>query len=73
MKTQTIAGIILITIGIMAFAYQGISYTSKKNVLDIGPIEMMADGTTTFQLPPMVGAVALLGGIVLLVVGKKNT
>ncbi|MCF8056741.1 MAG: DUF3185 domain-containing protein [Desulfocapsa sp.] len=73
MKTQTIAAIILIAIGIMAFAYQGISYTTKEKVIDIGPIEMTADSTKTFPLPPIVGAVALVGGIILLVVGKKNT
>jgi hypothetical protein len=72
MKTQTIAAIILIAIGIMAFAYQGISYTTKEKIIDIGPIEMTAENTKTFPLPPIVGAVALVGGIILLIVGKKN-
>jgi hypothetical protein len=72
MKTQTIAAIILIAIGIMAFVYQGISYTTKEKVIDIGPIELTADSTKTFPLPPIVGALALVGGIALLVVGKKN-
>jgi hypothetical protein len=72
MKVQTIAAIILIAIGIIAFAYQGISYTTKEKVIDIGPIEMTADSTKTLPLPPIVGAVALVGGIVLLVVGKKK-
>ncbi|AGF77557.1 hypothetical protein UWK_00983 [Desulfocapsa sulfexigens DSM 10523] len=72
MKTQTIVAIILISIGIMAFTYQGITYTSKEKVIDIGPIEMTTEKTKTFPLPPIVGAIALVGGIVLLVVGKKN-
>jgi len=72
MKTYTIAAIFLIAIGIMAFAYQGISYTTKEKVIDIGPIEMTADSTKTFPLPPIVGAIALAGGIILLVVGKKK-
>lgn len=72
MKTYTIAAIILIAIGIMAFAYQGITYTTREKVIDIGPIEMTAESTKTFPLPPVVGAVALVGGIILLVVGKKN-
>ena len=72
MKTYTMAAIILIAIGIMAFAYQGITYTTREKVIDIGPIEMTAESTKTFPLPPVVGAVALVGGIILLVVGKKN-
>ena len=49
MKTQTIAAIILIAIGIVAFAYQGITYTTKEKVIDIGPIEMTADSTENFS------------------------
>ena len=72
MKTHTLAAIILIAIGIVAFAYQGITYTTREKVIDIGPIQMSADKTRTIPLPPIVGAVALVGGIVLLVVGKKK-
>jgi hypothetical protein len=72
MKTYTIAAIILIAIGLVAFAYQGITYTTKEKVIDIGPIEMTTENTKTFPLPPIVGALALVGGVVLLVVGKKN-
>ncbi|MFA6899285.1 MAG: DUF3185 domain-containing protein [Desulfurivibrionaceae bacterium] len=72
MKTDTLIAIILIAIGIVAFAYQGITYTTKEKVVDLGPIQMTAEKTKTFPLPPIVGAVALVGGIVLLVMGRKN-
>ena len=72
MKTYTIAAIILIAIGIGAFAYQGISYTKRENVLDIGPIQMTAERTRTLLLSPVVGAIALVGGIALLVMGKRK-
>jgi hypothetical protein len=72
MKTYTLVAIILIAIGIAAFAYQGISYTTREKVVDIGPIHMTAEKTRTLPLPPIVGAIALVGGIVLLVVGKKK-
>ena len=65
-------GIILIVIGIVAFAYQGITYTTREKVVDIGPIQMTAEKTKTLPLPPIVGGVALLGGIVMLVVGNKK-
>ena len=67
MKTNTIIGIILIVIGIIALAYQGITYTTREKVVDIGPIQINSDKTKTIPLPPIVGGIALVGGIVLLV------
>jgi hypothetical protein len=72
MKTYTLTGIILIVIGIVAFAYQGITYTTREKVVDIGPIQMTAEKTKTLPLPPIVGGIALVGGIVLLVMGNKK-
>lgn len=73
MKTLTLAGIFLIVLGIVAFAYQGITYTTREKVVDIGPIEMTTESTKTFPLPPIVGGIALVGGIVLLVLGNKKS
>jgi hypothetical protein len=73
MKTYTLTGIILIVIGIVALAYQGISYTTREKVVDIGPIQMTAEKTKTLPLPPIVGGIALVGGIVLLVMGNKKS
>ena len=66
MKTYTLTGIILIVIGIVAFAYQGITYTTREKVVDIGPIQMTAEKTKTLPLPPLVG------GSVLLVLGSRK-
>ena len=65
-------GIILIVIGIVAFAYQGINYTTREKVVDIGPIHMSADKTRTLPLGPIVGVVALAGGVALLVMGRRK-
>jgi len=72
MKKYTLTGIILIVVGIIALAYQGITYTTREKVVDIGPIQVSADKTKTLPLPPIVGGVALLGGIALLVIGNKR-
>jgi hypothetical protein len=72
MKTNTLLGIILIVVGIVAFAYQGISFTTREKVVDLGPLQVTADKTRTLPLPPIVGGIALVGGIVLLVVGNKK-
>lgn len=73
MKPNIIFAIILIILGIAAFAYQGITYTTREKVVDIGPIQVTSEKTKTLPLPPIVGAIALVGGIVLLVVGTKKS
>lgn len=72
MKSYTSFGIVLIVVAVIAFAYQGISYTSREKVVDLGPLQMTAERTRTLPLPPIVGAVALVGGIALLVMGRKK-
>ena len=72
MKSASMLGIALIVLGVIALAYQGITYTTHKKVLDIGPIQATKEEHNTIPLPPIVGGVALLGGIVLLVVGNKE-
>jgi len=73
MRSKTIIAIILIILGIAAFVYQGITYTTREKVVDVGPIQMTAEKTKTIPLPPILGAIALVGGIVLLVVGGKES
>ncbi|MCX5884791.1 MAG: DUF3185 domain-containing protein [Proteobacteria bacterium] len=72
MKTNTLFAVVLIAIGIVAFAYQGITYTTREKVVDLGPIQVTAEKTKTLPLPPIVGTIALVGGIVLLVMGSKK-
>jgi len=73
MKINTVIAIILIIVGIVALAYQGIQYTSSEKVIDLGPVQVTTEKTKTFPLPPIVGGIALVGGIVLLLVGNKKT
>ena len=70
MKTNTLIGIILIAVGILAFGYEGISITTREKAVDLGPIQVTHDKTRTLPLPPIVGVISLVGGIVLLV--KEN-
>lgn len=72
MSPKTILAIILISVGVVAFAYQGITYTTREKVVDLGPLQMTAEKTKTLPLPPIIGAVAIVGGIVLLVVGHRK-
>jgi hypothetical protein len=72
MKTITIAGIALLVLGIVALAYQGITYRTRETVVDIGPIHATAERERTFPLPPVVGGAAVLAGVALLVAGARK-
>jgi uncharacterized membrane protein HdeD (DUF308 family) len=72
MKPAAILGLLLIVVGLAALAYQGFTYTSRERVLDIGPIHATADREKTVPLPPVLGIVAVAGGIALVVVGVRN-
>jgi len=65
-------GVALIILGVVAFAYQGITYTTQEKVLDIGPLKATVEKEKTIPLPPLVGGAALIGGIVLLLVGTRK-
>ena len=66
-------GVALIILGVVAFAYQGITYTTQEKVLDIGPLKATVEKEKTIPLPPLVGGAALIGGIVLLLVGTRKS
>lgn len=65
-------GIVLIVLGLAALAYQGFTYTSREKVVDIGPVHATADREKSVPLPPIVGAVGVASGVVLLVVGARK-
>jgi hypothetical protein len=72
MKTPTIVGIALIVLAIISFAYQGITYTTHKKVVDLGPIQASKTERKTIPLSPVMGAVLLVGGVILVAVGGKK-
>lgn len=73
MKPIGIVGIILIAIGILALAYGGFSYTTREKVIDAGPLQVSADKQKTVPLPPILGGLCLVGGIVLVLAGNKKS
>jgi hypothetical protein len=72
-ETASIVGILLIVLGIVGLIYQGIGYTKRKDVLDVGPIHATKDTHETIPIPPILGGLALVGGVALLIVGAKST
>ena len=72
MKPLVWVGILLIVLGALALAYQGINYTRQKDVLDMGPVHVTSETHQRIPLPPILGGLALVGGVVLLLMGAKS-
>ena len=62
-------GVALLILGVLSFAYQGITYTKKEKVLEVGPITATKETKKTIPFPPILGGAALAGGIALLAAG----
>jgi hypothetical protein len=72
-KPVTLVGIALIILGVLALAYQGITYTTREKVIDLGPLKASVDTEKNIPLPPIVGVLALAGGVVLVIVGARKS
>jgi uncharacterized membrane protein len=72
MKPIIWVGILLIVLGVLVLAYQGINYTRQKDVLDVGSVHLTTETHERIPLPPILGGLALAGGVVLLVMGARN-
>jgi hypothetical protein len=71
-KLIVITGMILIVLGAVGLIYGGITYTSKKNIVDLGSIEVQVDENKEIALPPIIGGAAVAAGIALLFVGRQE-
>jgi uncharacterized membrane protein HdeD (DUF308 family) len=72
MGGKTLLGIALLIVGVLALAYQGFSYTVPKKEIDLGPLQVTKEERHTVPLPPILGALALIGGIVVLVMDRRE-
>ena len=72
MALLRIVGVALLVLGLLALAYQGITYTKTEKVLEVGPITATKETKKTIPLPPVLAGAALVGGIVLLVAGARR-
>jgi len=72
MKSVSTIGVVLIVLGVLALVYQGISYTKRDTIIDIGPVHATAERQKTLPLPPILGALMLVGGVVMVVSGARK-
>jgi uncharacterized membrane protein HdeD (DUF308 family) len=66
------AGVLLIVFGLFALAYQGITYTKRETVLDLGPLQATAERQKHIPLPPILGIASVAAGVALLVAGRRK-
>jgi hypothetical protein len=73
MKPIAWVGVILIILGGLALVYQGFGYTHQEKILDVGPIHATADEHERVSIPPILGGLTLVGGIVLVIIAAKKS
>jgi uncharacterized membrane protein YidH (DUF202 family) len=73
MKNLLLVSIVMIILGVVALTYQGITYTTTEKAIDIGPLQITAERTHTIPLLPILGVIAIVGGVVLFVASRRNT
>lgn len=72
MKPMVLIGIVLVIIGLVALAWQGITYTTKEKVVDLGPLKVETQREKTIPLPPLAGGAAVVAGLVLVFLGSRR-
>ena len=73
MRAATVVGIILVLLGIAVLVFGGFSFVQEETVLELGPVDVQAEERETVPLPPILGAISLVGGIVLIAMGSRKT
>jgi hypothetical protein len=73
MKALTVVGVVLIVLGIIALAYQGITYTTREKVIDLGPLKASVEKEKTIPLPPVLGGLAVAAGVFLVWMGARRS
>jgi hypothetical protein len=71
MKPIMLVGVVLIVGGLMALVYQGITYTTREEVVQVGPVQVTAEKEKSIPFPPLIGALAVGSGLVLVLIGAK--
>ena len=72
MKPIMVVGVLLMVLGVIALAYEGITYTTREKVIDVGPLKATVEKEKTIPLPPVLGGLALVGGVVLVIAGSRR-
>lgn len=72
MSARRVMGLVLVILGIVALAWGGVFWTDRDTVLDAGPLEVQTEEREGFAVPPVLGVVALVGGIILMAIPDRR-
>ena len=72
MSARQIVGLVLVVMGIVALIWGGVFWTNEKTVIDAGPLQVTTSDRDGVSVPPVVGGLALIGGIILLVMPARR-
>jgi hypothetical protein len=72
MNVRYLVGGALVVIGLVSLLIGGFRWTERKTVVDVGPLKATTEEHKTLPIPPVVGAIALVGGIIVLVVPMRR-
>jgi drug/metabolite transporter (DMT)-like permease len=73
MTARRIAGLVLVVLGIVALVWGGVFWTDRDTVINAGPLEITTEEREGLRVPPIVGVIALIGGMVLLVAPARSS
>jgi drug/metabolite transporter (DMT)-like permease len=72
MSAKRAIGILLIIVGIVALVWGGVFWTERDTLVDAGPLEIQTEDREGVAMPPILGAIALIGGIVLVAIPERR-
>jgi hypothetical protein len=67
-----VVGIVLVVLGALALGYGGFTYVQRENVVDAGPVQITADRQKTVWIPPVVGGIAVVTGLMLIATAPRR-
>ena len=73
MKALVVVGVVLIVLGIVALAYQGVTYTTREKIIDLGPLKASVEKEKTIPLPPVLGGLAVVAGAFFVWMGARRS
>jgi hypothetical protein len=73
MRLTVVLGILLLVVGLAGLAWRTFSYTTTEEVVDLGPIEVTTEEEKRIPIPPIVGGIAVVAGVVMIVAGSRKS
>jgi hypothetical protein len=72
MSGRRIVGLVLVALGIVALAWGGVFWTDRDTLVDAGPVEITSQEREGFTVPPIIGVIALIGGVLMVVIPERR-